>query len=112
MDILQESMFGVTHDRHGNPVAKFVDLDPLVKRRSMIATDPSNAAFIERVSGLLWAKWCDPDERIPVISAFVKIVADAVPDDFDRGSLTANAFMNVHMMSQGVAPEHLNFTFS
>ncbi len=112
MDILNEHMFGVTRDRNGSPVAKFVDLDPQVKRKSMIATDSSNAAFMERVGVLLWSKWCDPDERIPVISAFVKVIAGAVPDNFDRGPLTADAFMNVHMMSQGVAPEHLNLRFN
>ncbi|HZL08258.1 MAG TPA: hypothetical protein VFC50_03630 [Candidatus Dormibacteraeota bacterium] len=112
MDILNEDMFGVTRDEQGNPVAKFIDLDPRIRRRSMITADTSNAAFIERVGVLIWNRWCDPDERTPVISAFVKIIAGAVPDDFDTSPMTADAFMNIHMMSQGVGPENLSLKFS
>lgn len=101
-EMIREDMFMVV-ERDGEAKALVVDVDPLVTTaRRMQMNDQNSAFFIGKLAELAWDKWCTEDERVSVTSAMVQALGDYALDKFDFDSATTRAFMDLHLMSNGV----------
>lgn len=101
-EMIREDMFLVV-ERNDEPRALLVDVDPLVTAFFRIRENDTNSAFfISKLAELTWDNWCNEEERVPVISALVQSLGDFALDKFEFGSATTTAFMDLHLMSNGV----------
>lgn len=101
-EMVREDMFMVVQ-RDGKVKVLLADIDPLMAPAYLVQENDNNSWFlIDRLAGLAWDKWCNEDERIPVTSALVSALGDYALDRFDFDSRTTQAFMDLHLMSNGV----------
>lgn len=100
--MIRHDMFMVV-ERNGEAKALLTDVDPLVTTaRRMQMSDQNSAYFIDKLAEFAWDRWCSQDERIPVATAMVRGLGDFALDGFDWNSSTSRAFMDLHMMSNGL----------
>ncbi len=101
-EMIREDMFLVVQ-RNSEPIALLTDVDPLVTPSYRMQNDDTNSAFfISKLADLAWDRWCEESERVEVISALVVALGDYALDQFGFDSATARAFMDMHLMSNGV----------
>jgi hypothetical protein len=101
-EMVRDDMFMVV-EREGEETAVLTDVDPLVTPSwRMQENDQNSAFFINTLAELAWDRWCSEEERAPVISAMVMSLGDYALDKFDFDSATTRAFMDLHLMSNGV----------
>lgn len=102
-------MFRVRKDATGAEMPVLIDVDPYLVdqedrfRRNESAKDTWYAAYIGKVSSLLWDTWCRPGEGKVVIGAFLRSLSPLARelDSSDR-SRTFHAMMEAHSMTQGL----------
>lgn len=107
IEIFSRDMFRVKRGSNGTDRLLLVDIDPYLSDRfntsiSESATDIRNGGYIGKVSSLLWGSWCQPDERRPVIGAFVYSLVAQSKLDLTGNSRTSKAIMIALDMSQGM----------
>lgn len=102
-EMIRGDMFAVV-ERGGREEALLLDVDPLITPAyRMQKIDQNSRFYINRLAELAWDWWCtDEEERKEVISAMVMTLADFVTGRFDVESGTSRAFMDLHLMSNGV----------
>lgn len=102
-EMVREDMFLVV-ERDDHEKALLTDVDPLVAMTYRIQKSDRNSAFyIDKLAELAWDKWCSgDDERKKMTTAMALVLGDFALDDFDLDSSTSRAFMDLHMMSNGV----------
>jgi hypothetical protein len=101
-EMVREDMF-LFEEHDGQPKVLLADVDPLMTPFFRIKDNDLNSAFfINKLAELAWDKWCSEEERVPVITAMVQELSDYALDKFDFDSATTKAFMDLHLMSNGV----------
>lgn len=106
LEAVMPDMFKAEKDSTGTEKPVLIDVDPYLLSKDLAfigrgGKDAWYAAYIKRVSQLMWDSWCKPNEREEVISAFLRAITPAVKDM--GGELqTLDALMVTHAMSQGM----------
>lgn len=105
LEMFNQGAFVVSPDGIGVPTAFLVDIDPrIIPRFTIGAVDE---LYIRKFGELFWDHWCREDERQEVISVLVTTISkvkDSFGEDLDPFSPAARAFMDVHLMSNGIDP--------
>jgi hypothetical protein len=102
-EVFRADMFKVVSDESANEQAVMIDVDPHMIRPLMGYTDPPVAFYVQQLSELMWDEWCTEEERTTVIPAFITAVAHFLGDKLDDiHNPATQAFMNAHLMSNGV----------
>ena len=105
LEMFNQGAFMVSPDENGTPTAFLVDVDPRIIPRFTVGS--VDEVYIKQFGELFWDHWCRENERQEVISALVMAIStasDPFGDDSDPFSPAARAFMDVHLMSNGVDP--------
>lgn len=107
-ETVNDEMFGVVCDGDSEEVL-FIDMDPLVGNDRGQDLDDVVGHNLTKFSELLWDTWCTPDERQEVMVDFIRAAAQTLGDrlEGDITSRTVNAFMNAHLMTNGIDPRTL-----
>lgn len=102
LQMIMEDMI-VIDQSQGTDKPKFIDIDPYVIPN--IHSDQIDASVLQRITTLLWDKWCNVDERQEVMAAFEKSVAECVfSDDNELGMDMLLAFSHINIMKSGIDP--------
>lgn len=110
LDTINADMFVVRETPDGGEEAQLIDTDPYLRRDfGNGSPTPIDGILIDKISSLFWDAWCRPEEREPVLTEFIKSIADfavvAVENDF--GGRVSQAFQKAHLMSNGLDAREL-----
>lgn len=102
LEMINRNMFMPTTRQDGTQCVYLVDLDPLLTDPRLGRSDPWQSMYLEKLGDLFWDDWCNDDERSEVLGALVVSVSKALSEDMDMTGRTGGAFMDLHLMSNGV----------
>ena len=83
-----------------------VDTDPFTILAPSFGRDEYVGTYIKKFAELIWDEWCDEQDRSRVAGALVQSLATALDESEFAGAMgsTSKAFMNLHLMSNGMDP--------
>lgn len=91
----------------GTPRALMVDADPFTIPAPHLGRGEYVGTYINKFAELIWDEWCEAEDRARVASVLVQSLARGVLEEHELAdimSTTGKAFMNLHLMSNGVDP--------
>lgn len=106
-ETIKPNMFKVEIGTNHTENLQLIDIDPYLLSKDLISFNKSGkdiwcAAYIKRVSQLMWDFWCKPYEREEVITAFFRAITPAVKEIEGDNSQALDALMITHAMSQDI----------
>jgi hypothetical protein len=108
LEAIRADTFKGVPQEDGTHKVVVIDTDPFVVRAPIPGPDREAYAgeYIKKISDLLWDDWCDQDDRGMVATALVVSLADSLAEEEYAGmdNPASRAFMNLHLMSNGVDP--------
>ena len=107
-EMVNRGMFQPIKQEDGSLRVVMVDTDPHMIDNPSRGRDMLIAHYIERFGDLVWNEWCSDDERQDVAVSLVLSLSEVLGDSLgDIQSKTGIAFMDVHMMSNGLDPREM-----
>ncbi|HEX5744417.1 MAG TPA: hypothetical protein VFX84_03125 [Candidatus Saccharimonadales bacterium] len=106
LEALRADTFKGVEQEDGTFRVLMMDTDPFVIPAPSLARDEYVGQYIKKLSEILWDDWCDQDDRGEVAAALVISLAESLDEEEYAGmhNTASRAFMNLHMMSNGMDP--------
>jgi hypothetical protein len=105
LEAVREDTFKGVVREDGTHQVLMVDTDPFTILAPSLGRDEYLGTYIKKFAELIWDEWCDEQDRSQVASALVQSLAQSLGEDElfdDIMSDAGKAFMNLHLMSNGV----------